>query len=67
MIAPILPHTADEVWAFIDDAAEKSVQLTDMPSVETYENAQAIEEKWDRFMDLRDDVLKALEEARMQK
>lgn len=67
MIAPILPHTADEVWAFIDDAAEKSVQLTDMPSVETYENAQAIEEKWDRFMDLRDDVLKALEEARNAK
>ena len=28
---------------------------------------QAIEEKWNAFMNLRDDVLKALEEARNQK
>ena len=30
-------------------------------------NAEAIEEKWNAFMNLRDDVLKALEEARNPK
>ena len=59
MIAPILPHTADEVWTFIEDADAESVQLTDMPSVENYPNSTAVKAKWDLFMNLRDDVLKS--------
>ncbi|SFC05583.1 Isoleucyl-tRNA synthetase [Bacillus sp. OV322] len=67
LVSPILPHTADEVWAYIPGAEEESVQLTLMPEGRTLENAEALEEKWSAFMDLRNDVLKALEEARNKK
>ncbi|SDM03379.1 isoleucine--tRNA ligase [Bacillus sp. OK048] len=67
LVTPILPHTADEVWKFIPSVTEESVQLTDMPEYQELGNANALEEKWTAFMKLRDDVLKALEEARNQK
>ena len=67
LIAPILPHTADEVWSFIDHADALSVQLTDMPVVENYANSETVKAKWDQFMNVRDEVLKALEEARNAK
>ena len=67
LVSPILSHTADEVWAFIPGVTEESVQFTLMPEEISIANAAAIEEKWNAFMNLRDDVLKALEEARNQK
>jgi isoleucyl-tRNA synthetase len=67
LVSPILSHTADEVWKFIPSVTEESVQLTDLPEYQELSNAQALEEKWTEFMNLRDDVLKALEEARNQK
>ncbi|WP_048827830.1 isoleucine--tRNA ligase [Bacillus sp. B-jedd] len=67
LVSPILSHTADEVWEFIPGVGEESVQLTDMPDYEEFENADALMKKWTAFMKLRDDVLKALEEARNEK
>ncbi|MGG4265187.1 isoleucine--tRNA ligase [Peribacillus simplex] len=67
LVSPILSHTADEVWAFIPGVTEESVQLTLMPEAISIDNAEAIEEKWTAFMNVRDNVLKALEEARNQK
>ncbi|MGD7043611.1 isoleucine--tRNA ligase [Jeotgalibacillus proteolyticus] len=67
LISPILSHTADEVWAFIPGVQEESVQLTDMPEVKEYEKDKELTAKWEAFLDLRDDVLKALEEARNAK
>ncbi|WHY68643.1 isoleucine--tRNA ligase [Neobacillus sp. SuZ13] len=67
LVSPILSHTADEVWKFIPAVTEESVQLTDLPEYQELKNAQGLEEKWTEFMKLRDDVLKALEEARNQK
>jgi isoleucyl-tRNA synthetase len=67
LVSPILSHTADEVWKFIPSVKEESVQLTDLPEYQELSNAQALEEKWTEFLNLRDDVLKALEEARNQK
>ncbi|MDR7236212.1 isoleucine--tRNA ligase [Neobacillus drentensis] len=67
LVSPILSHTADEVWKFIPSVTEESVQLTDLPEYQELSNAKALEEKWTEFMHLRDDVLKALEEARNQK
>lgn len=65
LLSPIIPHTADEVWEFIPGVEEESVQLTDMPEPRKISNFN--EEKWDQFMKIRDDVLKALEEARNNK
>lgn len=67
LVAPILPHTADEVWDHISSVQEESVQLTDFPEYKTFENSDVLEEKWNKFLVVRDDVLKALEEARNQK
>ncbi|PFG06793.1 isoleucine--tRNA ligase [Bacillus sp. es.034] len=67
LMSPILSHTADEVWAYIPGAEGESVQLTDMPEVQQLANADELKKKWNTFLELRDDVLKALEEARNQK
>ncbi|OCA85518.1 isoleucine--tRNA ligase [Bacillus sp. FJAT-27225] len=67
LVSPILSHTADEVWTFIPGVKEESVQLTDMPEYKQLPNADQLEKKWTEFMKLRDDVLKALEEARNEK
>lgn len=67
LMAPILAHTADEVWEHVPGVSEESVQLTDMPGPKEYPQSKALVDKWERFMDLRDDVLKALEEARKDK
>ncbi|HBZ10374.1 MAG TPA: isoleucine--tRNA ligase [Bacillus bacterium] len=67
LLSPILPHTADEVWTYIPGIEEKNVQLTDMPEVEEFENGVDLERKWKEFLLVRDDVLKALEEARNEK
>src|SRR5690606_1240958 len=67
LVTPILPHTADEVWSHIDSVEEESVQLVDMPNSVEIPNADQVEAKWDSFMELRDDVLKALETARNEK
>lgn len=67
LLSPILPHTADEVWTYIPGIEEENVQLTDMPEVEEFENGVDLERKWKEFLLVRDDVLKALEEARNEK
>ncbi|MGG1574480.1 isoleucine--tRNA ligase [Fictibacillus sp. NRS-1165] len=67
LTAPILAHTADEVWDYIPGVTEKSVQLTSMPDTVSYSGENQLLKDWDRFMDLRDEVLKALEEARNAK
>jgi isoleucyl-tRNA synthetase len=67
LVTPILPHTADEVWVFIPSVKEESVQLTDIPEAKEIVKSKELLTKWSKFMDLRDDVLKALEEARNEK
>lgn len=67
LTAPILPHTADELWSHLSFVEEPSVQLTDMPEGALVPQAEATEAKFDRFMEVRDDVLKALEIARNEK
>ena len=61
--APILSFTAEEIYSMFKPEVE-SVFLTRFPEVVKYENAEELKNKWGRYMDIRDDVLKALEEAR---
>ncbi|MBA3924900.1 isoleucine--tRNA ligase [Listeria rustica] len=67
LLAPILPHTADEVWSHLTDQEAASIHLTEMPEMKNYPATEAITEKWDQFMQIRDVVQKALEEARNEK
>ncbi|MDQ1913008.1 isoleucine--tRNA ligase [Paenibacillus sp. GD4] len=67
LIAPILPHTADEVWQFIAGKQYETVQMAELPAVDESLFNEALESKWEKFTELRDGVLKALEEARKEK
>ena len=70
LLAPVLAFTAEEIWQFMphktsDDA--ESILFNDMPSVNAkYEDA-ALEEKWNRILEIRSDVSKAMEIARASK
>ena len=66
VLTPILPHTMEEIWSFLKEP-EDYVQLANMPKVESYANHDELLENWGKFMKLRDDVLKALEDARNKK
>ena len=63
LFTPMLPHTTEEIWPFLKEP-EEFAQLTDMPVVQNYANANDLMAEWTQFMDLRSNVLKALEEAR---
>ncbi|MBU5467721.1 isoleucine--tRNA ligase [Virgibacillus sp. MSJ-26] len=67
LLTPIIPHTTDEIWEYIPSVKEESIQLTDMPTSRSIVGFEGKVEKWDQFMKIRDDVLKALEEARDEK
>ncbi len=70
IMTPIIPHTTDEVWSYLHAQGvveEVSVQLTDFPSVDEQANFDELREKWETIIDVRDDILKALEEARNAK
>ena len=67
MLTPIIPHTTEEIWSHIPGEKEEWIQLSDIPSsYDVYEDESELE-KWDHFMKVRADVLKALEEAREEK
>ena len=61
--APILSFTSEEIYSMFKPEVE-SVFLTRFPEVVKHENAEQLKRKWGKYMDIRDDVLKALEEAR---
>ena len=71
MLAPVLCFTADEIWHAMPHAAgddERNVVLNDMPEYDsalTFTDAEAI--KWEKIIAVRDDVNKALEQARGSK
>ncbi|HLQ73949.1 MAG TPA: isoleucine--tRNA ligase [Bacillota bacterium] len=67
LIAPIIPHTAEEVWEHIPNTEADYAQLTDIPEPVTIFEDEGMKDKWKHFMDVRSDVLKALEEARDEK
>ncbi|GAY74077.1 isoleucine--tRNA ligase [Lentilactobacillus kosonis] len=66
LMTPVLPHTAEEVWEFLKEP-EDYVQLAEMPEVVDYPGADELITNWHKFMDVRGDVLKVLEEARDNK
>ncbi len=67
LIAPILAFTADELWESIPHTAAddtRAVVLNEMPAPNAQYGDTALEEKYNALFDLRDTVMKALEEAR---
>lgn len=71
IMAPILTFTAEEAWEFVPKfpGKEESVHLHLFPQVEEKYLAPGIIDtaKWDNIQQLRDRILKEIEEARNQK
>ncbi len=68
LIAPILPHTADEVWQEVPAQSVDNVFLSDIEEVAPLtEEETTLLAKWSKFLTFRNDVLKAIEIARGEK
>jgi len=68
LLAPIIPHTAEEIYSYLPGEKEASVHLADMPEVVEYPaSALGLGAKWEPVMEVRTELLKALEEARAEK
>lgn len=69
LLAPILSFTAEDIWDFVPafDGKEQSVHLSAMPGVnEQYLDAD-LAVRWERIIALKQEVSKALEDARRDK
>lgn len=68
LLAPILVFTADEIWEYLPgNSAESDIQLEEMPECRLEWLDSSLGEKWDKILDLRNDITKALEIARQEK
>ena len=69
LMAPILAFTAEEIWGFMPGSKENasSVHLTSLPAVNEAWKEEKLAEKWELILEVRGDVTKALEEARVKK
>jgi isoleucyl-tRNA synthetase len=70
MLAPILVFTADEIWENLpqseDSTKSESVHISTLPEAAGKADT-ALAENWKRLFGIRDEVLRALEEARVAK
>jgi len=70
LTSPVLSFTAEEVWSYINkmgEEKEESVFLSSWPEVNPEFIDMELEEKWEIIINLREEVLKKMEEARQQK
>jgi isoleucyl-tRNA synthetase len=66
MLGPILVFTADEIWENLPGRTEPSIHLALLPS-SSEESHEELSAEWEHLFAIRDDVLRALEEARVAK
>ena len=67
LITPIIPHTAEEVYNYMPGTKEESIYLVDMYQPTLFKGSDELLSKYEDLMKVRDDILKALEEARSEK
>jgi isoleucyl-tRNA synthetase len=67
LLAPVLSHTADEVWGYLNVAGEaSSAQLADFPKPEPNRYVDVVT-KWEPVLAVREQVSLAVEAARQEK
>ena len=70
ILAPMTCYTAEEIWKSMNHRKNEefeSVMLTKYPEVNEKWDNNEIAEKWSKIIDLKEEVSKKLEEARMEK
>jgi isoleucyl-tRNA synthetase len=64
IVAPLMPFTADEVYSYIPGHRADSVHLLTLAAADPRFNNAALEARWNRLLEVRDQVLKVLEAMR---
>jgi len=71
LIAPILVFTSEEIWKYLpqSSSAPSSVHMSKFPDGKPFVNAfdEVRSKDWERLLGVREEVLKALEQARAAK
>ncbi|WP_211197729.1 isoleucine--tRNA ligase [Pyrinomonas methylaliphatogenes] len=70
LLAPILVFTADEIWENLPSSGDEqlpSIHLAEFPRIQRAEGEEELLQRWERLFGVRDQVLRALEEARQAK
>ena len=61
ILVPILPHTAEETWTYLEHEPENFAYLAEMPEAAEIPGSEELLGNWQEFLDFRDKILKALE------
>src|SRR5262249_18932872 len=69
LLAPIIPHTADELWEFLPAGSGRteSVHLAEFPGPDPAWDDPERDEHWETLRAVRDEVLRELEKLRATK
>ncbi len=70
LISPILSFTAEEVWSYLKEkfnTFSESVFLSDFPNINEDYISYELERKWNKILEIKEEVNKALEIARTKK
>ena len=69
ILAPIIPHTAEESWDYVPAGSHKpgSVHLADFPRPDVRWEDLELESRWTKLMEVRGEILLALERLRENK
>jgi isoleucyl-tRNA synthetase len=67
LLAPLLSFTSDEVWSFMPGTREESIHLAGFPALAPEQRDDALAAVWDELFALRGEILKALEQKRVDK
>lgn len=68
LLTPILAFTTEEIWRYLPETPGKpiSVQLAGWPRVQEEYLDDELKERWDKILEVRDVVTRALERARQE-
>lgn len=69
LLVPVLAYTSEEIWSAMAHRKGQMPQalLNDMPAVKEEYSSPAIAERFEKLLEIRNDVSKALEDARTKK
>jgi isoleucyl-tRNA synthetase len=67
LMAPLMTFTAEEAWRYLPGAHSESVHLERFPEVPLQWLDDTLKREWDRLLEVRREVAKALELARARK
>ncbi len=70
LLVPVTPHLAEDIWQHLPPGQERnpeSILLSDWPKVNEEFKNQQLNDKWDKIIELRELVTRAIEPARAEK